>query len=430
MTSAFLLLRRAGISNDDVSNISRQLSGISDDDVSSDVITISRWIKRSAKEKLLTDEKNKGKVELLSAVSYNISSRKLQYIQSCWKLMYQLLEVNESAVANEDEPAVARSVVTKKRQQLSEQLLNKLLEYIQLLERNKRSKWKESMAEIESCKCLKSRGQDLNRESATMTSAFLLLRRAGISNDDVSNISRQLSGISDDDVSSDVIKISRWIKRSAKEKLLTDEKNKGKVELLSAVSYSISSRKLQYIQSNDDVSNISRQLSGISDDDVSSDVIKISRWIKRSAKEKLLTDEKNKGKVELLSAVSYSISSRKLQYIQSCWKLMYQLLEVNESAVANEDEPAVARSVVTKKRQQLSEQLLNKLLEYIQLLERNKRSKWKESMAEIESCKCLKSRGQDLYYSGKFYNIQRMVAHNLGRRQIGRNKRGMDLKFI
>ncbi|KZV44659.1 hypothetical protein F511_40755 [Dorcoceras hygrometricum] len=51
--------------NYDVSNISRQLSGISNDDVSSDVITISRWIRRSAKEKLLTDEKNKGKVELL-----------------------------------------------------------------------------------------------------------------------------------------------------------------------------------------------------------------------------------------------------------------------------------------------------------------------------------------------------------------------------
>ncbi|KZV35360.1 hypothetical protein F511_31782 [Dorcoceras hygrometricum] len=58
----------------DVRNISRQLSGISDDDVSSDVITISRWIKRSAKEKLLTDEKNKGEVELLSAVSYSTSS--------------------------------------------------------------------------------------------------------------------------------------------------------------------------------------------------------------------------------------------------------------------------------------------------------------------------------------------------------------------
>ncbi|KZV44660.1 Sel1-repeat containing protein [Dorcoceras hygrometricum] len=68
--------------NYDVSNISRQLSGISNDDVSNDVITISRWIRRSAKEKLLTDEKNKGEVELLSAVSYSIFSRKLQYNQS------------------------------------------------------------------------------------------------------------------------------------------------------------------------------------------------------------------------------------------------------------------------------------------------------------------------------------------------------------
>ncbi|KZV17061.1 hypothetical protein F511_21171 [Dorcoceras hygrometricum] len=80
MTSA-LLLKESRISNDDVSisiegicdvsNISRQLSGISDDDISSDVITISRWIRRSAKEKLLTDVKNKGKVELFSAVSYS-----------------------------------------------------------------------------------------------------------------------------------------------------------------------------------------------------------------------------------------------------------------------------------------------------------------------------------------------------------------------
>ncbi|KZV35972.1 zf-UBP-domain-containing protein [Dorcoceras hygrometricum] len=67
----------------------------------------------------------------------------------------------------------------------------------------------------------------------------------------------------------------------------------------------------------------------------------------------------------------------------------------------NEGEPAVARSVVMNKRQQLSEQLLNNLLEQIQLLGCNQRSRWKESMAEIESCKCLKSRGQDLYYSGK-----------------------------
>ncbi|KZV55234.1 hypothetical protein F511_26641 [Dorcoceras hygrometricum] len=121
MTSAFLLLRRAGISNDDVS---------------SDVITISRWIRRSAKEKLLTDEKNKGEVELLSASQAPLTS-----------------------YCNEGEPAVARSVVTNKRQQLSEQLLNNLLEHIQLLGCNQRSRWKEAMAEIDSCKCLKSRGQ-------------------------------------------------------------------------------------------------------------------------------------------------------------------------------------------------------------------------------------------------------------------------------
>ncbi|KZV16663.1 hypothetical protein F511_43099 [Dorcoceras hygrometricum] len=73
--------------NYDVSNISRQLSGISNDDISSDVITISRWIKRSAKEKLLTDEKNKGEVELLSATQATvIQSQALQY----QRLVYQL----------------------------------------------------------------------------------------------------------------------------------------------------------------------------------------------------------------------------------------------------------------------------------------------------------------------------------------------------
>ncbi|KZV29040.1 ETHYLENE INSENSITIVE 3-like 1 protein [Dorcoceras hygrometricum] len=74
MTSAFLV-KGAVTRIYDVSNISRQLSGISYDDVNSDVITISRWIKRSAKEKLLTDEKNKGEVEVAF-------SSKLQYIQS------------------------------------------------------------------------------------------------------------------------------------------------------------------------------------------------------------------------------------------------------------------------------------------------------------------------------------------------------------
>ncbi|KZV37494.1 hypothetical protein F511_15826 [Dorcoceras hygrometricum] len=64
MTSAFLLLRRAGISNDEIS---------------SDVITISRWIRRSTKEKLLTDEKNKGKVELLSAKNQSASIRTMMH---------------------------------------------------------------------------------------------------------------------------------------------------------------------------------------------------------------------------------------------------------------------------------------------------------------------------------------------------------------
>ncbi|KZV20668.1 U-box domain-containing protein 44-like [Dorcoceras hygrometricum] len=132
---------------------------------------------------------------------------------------------------------------------------------------------------------------------------------------------------------------------------------------------------------------------------------------------------------------SYRLSSRKLQYIQSQatgypvaiysttsqWYLTLAIAKrcrldkwIRQrfafalrfsrwflQCYCNEGEPAVARSVVMKKRQQLSEQLLNNLLEHIQLLGCNQRSRWKESMAEMESCKCLKSRGQDLYYSGK-----------------------------
>ncbi|KZV35839.1 intron-binding protein aquarius [Dorcoceras hygrometricum] len=54
MTSAISQL--SGISDDDVISdvitISSELSGISDDCVSSDVITISSWIRRSAKQKM------------------------------------------------------------------------------------------------------------------------------------------------------------------------------------------------------------------------------------------------------------------------------------------------------------------------------------------------------------------------------------------
>ncbi|KZV35297.1 hypothetical protein F511_35898 [Dorcoceras hygrometricum] len=78
MTSAFLLLRRAGISNDDV--------------------TISRWIRRSAKEKLLTDEKNKGEVEVAfsSKLQYIQSQATVQPVESYSGLFNQPLELNVS----------------------------------------------------------------------------------------------------------------------------------------------------------------------------------------------------------------------------------------------------------------------------------------------------------------------------------------------
>ncbi|KZV16273.1 hypothetical protein F511_39161 [Dorcoceras hygrometricum] len=142
--------------------------------------------------------------------------------------------------------------------------------------------------------------------SAMMTSA-LLLKGAVTRNYDVSNISRQLSGISNDDISSDVITISSWIRRSAKKKLLTDEKIKGEVEVAFSTMMTSALLLKGAVTRNYDVSNISRQLSGISNDDVSSDVITISSWIRRSAKKKLLTDENIKGKVEVaFSNASYS----------------------------------------------------------------------------------------------------------------------------
>ncbi|KZV35298.1 hypothetical protein F511_35899 [Dorcoceras hygrometricum] len=81
MTSAFLLLRRAGISNDDV--------------------TISRWIRRSAKEKLLTDEKNKGEVEVAfsSKLQYIQSQATVQPVESYSGLFNQPLEINVSVLA-------------------------------------------------------------------------------------------------------------------------------------------------------------------------------------------------------------------------------------------------------------------------------------------------------------------------------------------
>ncbi|KZV15487.1 hypothetical protein F511_43072 [Dorcoceras hygrometricum] len=152
-----------------------------------------------------------------------------------------------------------------------------------------------------------------------MTSAFLL-KEAVISKDDVSNISRQLSGISDDDVS----RIS---------------------------NHDVSISLKEAVISKDDVSNISRQLSGISDDDVSSDVITISSWIRRSAKENLLTDVKNKGKVECFQSqatvhpvVSYSTSSRKLQYIQS-QATVYPVASYSEI----KREPAIAHRELTRR---------------------------------------------------------------------------------
>ncbi|KZV40031.1 hypothetical protein F511_12426 [Dorcoceras hygrometricum] len=73
-------------------------------------------------------------------------------------------------------------------------------------------------------------------------------------------------------------------------------------------------------------------------------------------------------------------------------------------------ETAVARSVVTKNKQQLSEQLLNNQLENIQPLQAINAQDGKNQWLRFNRASCLNSREQDLYYSGKQYNLQRMFA--------------------
>ncbi|KZV21376.1 hypothetical protein F511_23967 [Dorcoceras hygrometricum] len=64
-------------------------------------------------------------------------------------------------------------------------------------------------------------------------------------------------------------------------------------------------------------------------------------------------------------------------------------------------ETAVARSVVTKNKQQLSEQLLNNLLKNIQPLQAINAQDGKNQWLRLSRASCLNSREQDLYYSGK-----------------------------
>ncbi|KZV57294.1 hypothetical protein F511_38705 [Dorcoceras hygrometricum] len=68
---------------------------------------------------------------------------------------------------------------------------------------------------------------------------------------------------------------------------------------------------------------------------------------------------------------------------------VYQLQAQTFKCYCNNGERVVARSVVTKKRQQLSEQLLNKLLVHIQLLECNKRSRWKNQWLRLSRANAL-----------------------------------------
>ncbi|KZV36617.1 protein transport protein Sec24-like-like [Dorcoceras hygrometricum] len=72
--------------------------------------------------------------------------------------------------------------------------------------------------------------------------------------------------------------------------------------------------------------------------------------------------------------------------------------QLSEQLVSEVLSEQLLNNVMTKRRQQLSEQLLNNLLNYSDAINHYQ---WKESMAEIESYKCLNLRGQDQYYFGK-----------------------------
>ncbi|KZV24607.1 hypothetical protein F511_06433 [Dorcoceras hygrometricum] len=93
-------------------------------------------------------------------------------------------------------------------------------------------------------------------------------------------------------------------------------------------------------------------------------------------------------------------------------------------------ETAVARSVVTKKRQQLSEQLLNNLLENIQPLQAIN-AQMEESMAEIKSCKLpeFKETRFALFWEIVQFTEERCTEMER-RRRISLDKRRRDLEFI
>ncbi|KZV43442.1 hypothetical protein F511_28845 [Dorcoceras hygrometricum] len=91
-------------------------------------------------------------------------------------------------------------------------------------------------------------------------------------------------------------------------------------------------------------------------------------------------------------------------------------------------ETAVALSVVTKNRQQLSEQLLNNLLVYTQT---KSTLKMEESMAEIKSCKFPEFKGTRFVLFWEIVQFTEERCTEMERRQrISLDKRRRDLEFI
>ncbi|KZT76984.1 putative LRR receptor-like serine/threonine-protein kinase [Dorcoceras hygrometricum] len=92
---------------------------------------------------------------------------------------------------------------------------------------------------------------------------------------------------------------------------------------------------------------------------------------------------------------SYSASSRST--MKRCYT---SRLNCKGAKTRRRKETAVARSVVTKRRQQLSEHLLNNLLKNIQLLDAINVQDGKIQWLSLSRASCLELRSQRVYYFG------------------------------
>ncbi|KZV31794.1 hypothetical protein F511_28436 [Dorcoceras hygrometricum] len=131
------------------------------------------------------------------------------------------------------------------------------------------------------------------------------------------------------------------------------------------------------------------------DDDVIGEDIMFSRCRKISCRKMMYQSRATVDPVASFSAIDPvdMVSRRKKSRSSEAWQ--------PGAKYPVDKETAVARSVVTKKRQQLCEQLLNNLLENIQPFNAINAQDEKNQWLRLSRANYLNSREQDLYYSGK-----------------------------